>query len=73
MIQMHLLSVQILWMAFMKNIDDNNPSIQRKALIVLDDLIADIMANKNFQAMVKELFIRSRKLNISLVFQKMLD
>ena len=31
-------------------------------------MIADIMANKKFQAIVKELFIRSRKLNISLVF-----
>ena len=31
-------------------------------------MIADIMSNKKFQAMVKELFIRCRKLNISLVF-----
>ena len=31
-------------------------------------MIADIMNNKKFQAMVKELFIRSRKLNVSLVF-----
>ena len=31
-------------------------------------MIADIMANKKFQAIIKELFIRSRKLNISLVF-----
>ena len=31
-------------------------------------LIADIMANKTFQAIIKELFIRCRKLNISLVF-----
>ena len=31
-------------------------------------MIADIMTNKKFQAVVKELFIRCRKLNISLVF-----
>ena len=31
-------------------------------------MIADIMTNKKFQAIIKELFIRSRKLNISLVF-----
>ena len=31
-------------------------------------MIADIMANKRFQAIIKELFIRCRKLNISLVF-----
>ena len=37
-------------------------------LIVFDDMIADIMSNKKFQAIIKELFIRCRKLNISLVF-----
>ena len=31
-------------------------------------MIADIMTNKTFQAIIKELFIRCRKLNISLVF-----
>ena len=31
-------------------------------------MIADTMTNKRFQAMIKELFIRYRKLNISLVF-----
>ena len=50
------------------NIDDYNPSRQIKILIVFDDMIADIMANKNLQAVIKELFIRCRKLNISLVF-----
>ena len=50
------------------NIDDYNPSRKRKISIVFDDMIADIMSNKNFQPMVKELFTRCRKLNISLVF-----
>ena len=39
-----------------------------KVLVVFDDMIADIMTNKKFQAIIKELFIRCRKLNISLVF-----
>ena len=51
-----------------QNIDDYNPNRQRKILIVFDDMIADIMTNKKFQAIIKELFIRCRKLNISLAF-----
>ena len=51
-----------------ENIDDYNPSTKRKILIVFDDMIADIMSNKKFQAISKELFIRFRKLNNSLVF-----
>ena len=31
-------------------------------------MIAEIMTNKKFQAIIKQLFIRCRKLNISLVF-----
>ena len=48
------------------NIDDYNPSRKRKISIVFDGMIADIMSNKKFQAIIKELFIRCRKLNISL-------
>ena len=51
-----------------ENIDDYNPTGKRKLLIIFDDMIADIMTNKNFQAIIKNLFIRCRKLNISLVF-----
>ena len=51
-----------------QNIDDYNPSRKRKNLIVFDDMIADIMTNKKFQAIIKELFISCRKSNISLVF-----
>ena len=50
-----------------ENIDDYNPNRERKILIVFDDMIADIMANKKFQAIIKGLFIRCRKLNISLM------
>ena len=51
-----------------ENIDNYNPKRKRKILIVFDDMIADIMTNKKFQSLIKELFIRCRKLNISLVF-----
>ena len=58
---MHLSNTQIQWMMFM------NKQFY-KILIIFDDIIANIMANKRFQAIIKELFIRCRKLNISLVF-----
>ena len=51
-----------------ENINDYNPSRKRKNLTVFDDMIADIMGNKKFQVIMKEFFIRSRKLNILLVF-----
>ena len=51
-----------------ENIDLYNPNRKRKVLIVFDDMIADIMTNKKFQPIIKELFIRCRKINISLAF-----
>ena len=51
-----------------KNIEDYNPIKKRKILIVFDDMIADIINNDNLNPIVTELFIRSRKLNISIVF-----
>ena len=51
-----------------ENIHDYNSSRKRKIVIDFDDMIADIMTNKGFQAIIKELFIRCWKLNISLVF-----
>ena len=50
------------------DIDNYNPKRNKKVLIVFDDMIADIIANKRFQAIIKKLFIRCRKLNISLEF-----
>ena len=41
---------------------------KEKKSILFDYMIAEIMTNKRFQAIIKELFIRCRKLNISLVF-----
>ena len=51
-----------------QNIDDYNSGRRIKVLIVFDEMIADIMNNKKFPAIIKELFIRCRKLNISLAF-----
>ena len=51
-----------------ENIDDYNPNRRRKILIIFDNMIADIMTNKKFQSIIKELFIRCRKLDISFVF-----
>ena len=50
------------------NIDDYNKQRKRKVSIIFDDMVADIMNSKNFKAIIKELFIRCRKLNISIVF-----
>ena len=50
------------------NINEYNPNRKRKTLIMFDDVIAYIMTNKRFQAIIKERLIRCRKLNISLVF-----
>ena len=51
-----------------KNINYYNPDKENKILIVFDDMIADMINNKNLNSPLTELFIRGRKLNISLVF-----
>ena len=51
-----------------KNIGEYNTDKERKILIVFDDMIADMINNKKLNSIVTELFIRGRKLNISLVF-----
>ena len=51
-----------------KNIDDYNPDKENKILIVFDDMIADMIHNKKLNSIVTKLFIRGRKLHISLVF-----
>ena len=63
-----------------KKIDDYNPDKENKILIDFDDMITDMIYNKKLNSIVTKLFIRGRKLNISLVllpnhtlkFQKML-
>ena len=51
-----------------KNIEDYNTRKNRKVLIVFDDMIADMINNKKLNPIVTELFIRGRKLSISIVF-----
>ena len=51
-----------------KNVEDYNPIKKRKVLIIFDDMIADMINNNKLNAIVTELFIRGRKLNISIVF-----
>ena len=64
-----------------KNINHYNPDKENKILTVFDDIIADMIQNKELNSIVTELFIRGRKLNIflfllrnhTLKFQNMLD
>ena len=51
-----------------KNIDEYNSGKKHKTLIVFHDIIADMINNKKLNSIETELFIRSRKLNICLVF-----
>ena len=48
-------------------VDDCNSKSKRKKLIVFDEMVVDINTNKEFQV-IKELFIKCRRLNISLTF-----
>ena len=51
-----------------KSIEECNSNKKRKVLIAFDDMIADVLSNKKLKPIVTELFIRGRKLNISVVF-----
>ena len=64
---MHLSSISNTMDDVFENINCYNP-IRKRKKNVFDDMTANIMTNKKFQAIIKELFIRCRKLNISLVF-----
>ena len=53
-----------------KAIEEYNPDKESQTLIVFDDIIADVINNEKLNPIVTELFIRDRKLNISIVFIK---
>ena len=57
-----LLNAQIIWM----NFEEYNSNKKSKILIVFDDMTADMFSNKKPNPIINELFIRGRKLNISL-------
>ena len=50
------------------DINNYNKNRDKKVLIVFDDMIADIEYNKNFKRIIKELFYRARKINVSIAF-----
>ena len=52
----------------LEDINNYNKNKDKKVLIIFNDMIADIMRSEKFKAIVKELFTRGRKLNISIVF-----
>ena len=52
----------------LEDINNYNKKRDKKVLIIFDDMIADIMRSEKFKAIAKELFIRCRKLNTSIVF-----
>ena len=51
-----------------ENLEEYNKTMKRNVLIVFDNMIADMESNKTLSPVVTELFLRRRKLNISLVF-----
>ena len=51
-----------------ENIEGYNKKRKRKGLIVFDDMISHVMSNKKAQQVLKDLFIRCRKISISLCF-----
>ena len=54
------LNTRMIWTIFIKTLKNTTQ--------IFDDMIADILSNKKLNPIVTELFIRGRKLNISLVF-----
>ena len=57
-----LLNTQMIWMIFVKNLDECNTNKKRKILIVFDNVIDDMLSNKKLNLIVTELFTRCRKL-----------
>ena len=51
-----------------ENIEDYNKKRKRKVLIIFDAIISHVISDKKAQQVLKDLFIRCRKLNISLCF-----
>ena len=49
-------------------IEDYNKKKRRKVLIIFDDMISHVISDRRAQQILKDLFIRCRKLNISLCF-----
>ena len=52
----------------LENIEDYNKNRKRKILTIFDNMISHVMLDKTAQRVLKDLFIRCRRLNISLFF-----
>ena len=52
----------------LSDIEDYKKKRKRKIFIIFDDMISHVESDKKAQQILKELFIRCRKLNISLCF-----
>ena len=68
MILRRLLNILIIRIRSIKILTKYNPDKENKILIVSDDMIADMIKNKELNSIVTELFIKCRKLNISFIF-----
>ena len=62
------LNAPMIWVIFMINIEEYKSNKKCKILITFNDMNADVLSNKKLNTVVTELFIRGRKLHISLVF-----
>ena len=51
-----------------EKLEDYNPTKDRKLLIAFDDMMEDMEANKKLSPIITVMFLRGRKLDISLVF-----
>ena len=63
-----LWNTQMIWMIFIKRIEEYNPNKKCKILNFFNYMIADMLSNKKLNLITTELLIRGRKLNTSLVF-----
>ena len=52
----------------LNDINNHDKNRDKKVLIVFDDMIADIEYNKKFKKIIKQLFYRARKINVSIIF-----
>ena len=51
-----------------KSTEEYNPNKKGKILSIFDDMIVDVLSNKNLNLIVTEFFIRGRKRKFSLDF-----
>ena len=63
-----LLNTLMIWMMFIKILNNTIQIKKAKILIVFDDIIADMLNNKKLNPVVTESFIRGKKLNFFFFF-----